>query len=85
MAKVTKKQLTEAKRLLEANGYTVLPPEQTEVRTADFEDFWEAYQKKVDRDKCMRAWAKMTADEKNAISHRGRATQKLAAFLHTKE
>ena len=32
-----------------------------------------------------RCFAEMTADEKNAISHRGRATQKLAAFLHTKE
>jgi XTP/dITP diphosphohydrolase len=28
-----------------------------------------------------RCFAQMTADEKNAISHRGRATQKLAEFL----
>ena len=30
-----------------------------------------------------RCFAQMTAAEKNAISHRGRATQKLAEFLHT--
>lgn len=29
-----------------------------------------------------RCFAQMTADEKNAISHRGRATQKLIAFLN---
>ena len=31
-----------------------------------------------------RCFAEMTADEKNAISHRGRATQKLAEFLKDK-
>jgi len=32
-----------------------------------------------------RCFAEMTAGEKNAISHRGRATQKLAEFLRTKK
>ena len=32
-----------------------------------------------------RCFAEMTAEEKNAISHRGRATQKLAAFLRSKQ
>ncbi len=32
-----------------------------------------------------RCFAEMTAAEKNAISHRGRATQKLAEFLRTKK
>ena len=32
-----------------------------------------------------RCFAEMSADEKNAISHRGRATQKLAAFLRSKQ
>ena len=32
-----------------------------------------------------RCFAEMSADEKNAISHRGRATQKLAEFLRKKD
>ena len=66
MAKATRKQITEAKRLLEDNGFTVIPPEQTEVRTADFEDFWQAYQKKVDKNRCMKLWAKMSPNDKKA-------------------
>ena len=62
----TKRQLADARKLLEDNGYTVLPPEQTKISTADFEDFWNAYDKKIDRDKCIRKWAKMTPDEKKA-------------------
>ena len=60
------KEIKAAKRLLEENGYTVLSPEQTEVRTADFEDFWAAYNKKVDKNRCMKIWAKMSADDKKA-------------------
>ena len=66
MAKATRKQITEAKKLLEDIGYTVLPPDQTEVRTADFEDFWQAYQKKVDKNRCMKLWAKMSPNDKKA-------------------
>ena len=66
MAKATRKQITDAKRILEDNGYTVLPPEQTEVRTADFEDFWAAYGKKVDKPRCVKLWAKMTPNDKKA-------------------
>lgn len=62
----TRKQIADAKRLLEDNGYTVIPPEQTEIRTADFYDFWEAYQKKVDRNRCMKIWAKMSPNDKKA-------------------
>lgn len=62
----TRKQITEAKRLLEENGYTVLPPEQTEIRMADFDDFWEAYGKKTDKNRCVKLWAKMTPNEKKA-------------------
>lgn len=66
MAKATRKQINDAKRLLEENGYTVIPPEQTEVRTADFEEFWETYQKKVDKSRCMKIWAKMSPNDKKA-------------------
>ena len=66
MGTICKRQLNAAKKLLEGYGYTVLPPEETEVRTADFESFWEAYQKKVEKDKCIRIWAKMTKAEKEA-------------------
>lgn len=66
MGTICKRQLNAAKKLLERYGYTVLPPEETEVRTADFESFWEAYQKKVEKDKCIRIWAKMTKAEKEA-------------------
>ena len=31
-----------------------------------------------------RTFAEMTADEKNAVSHRGRAVRRLAEYLHTK-
>ena len=63
---VNRKQLAEAKRMLENYGYTVLPPEETEIRTADFEEFWELYQKKVEKDRCLRLWAKMSEDDKKA-------------------
>lgn len=66
MAKVTKHQIASYKRILEEHGYTVLPPEQTEVLTADFDDFWNAYDKKIDKPKCIKAWAKMTSEEKQA-------------------
>ena len=32
-----------------------------------------------------RTFAKMTAEEKNAVSHRGRAVRKLVAYLHEKQ
>ena len=32
-----------------------------------------------------RTFAEMTADEKNEISHRGRAVRKLVAYLHEKQ
>lgn len=62
----TTKRISEAKRLLEENGYTVIPPEETEIRTADFEDFWTLYDKKIDKSKCVKVWAKMTPQEKKA-------------------
>ncbi|HIY14290.1 MAG TPA: RdgB/HAM1 family non-canonical purine NTP pyrophosphatase, partial [Candidatus Alistipes cottocaccae] len=33
-------------------------------------------------DGCERSFAEMSAEEKNAVSHRGRAVRKLAAWLH---
>ena len=66
MVKSKRQQIAEAKKLLEDNGYTILPPEQTQVRTADFEDFWQAYQKKVDRNRCMKLWAKLSPADKKA-------------------
>ena len=66
MAKATRKQITEAKRLLEGNGFTVLPPEQTEVRTADFDVWWDMYDLKCGRSDCIRKWQKMTDEEKKA-------------------
>lgn len=62
----TRKQITDAKRLLEDNGYTVLPPEQAEVRMEDFDKFWEAYGKKVDAKRCAKIWAKLTPNDKKA-------------------
>ena len=53
-------------KLLEGKGYTILPPEQTEVRTADFDEFWKAYGKKVDKAKCMKLWSKMSENDKKA-------------------
>lgn len=62
----TRKQISDAKRLLEDNGYTVIPPEQTEIRTAGFDVFWSLYDKKVEKEKCIRLWAKMKPEEKKA-------------------
>lgn len=62
----TRKQIADAKRLLEANGYTVLHPEQTEIRTLDFDKWWEMYDLKCRRSDCIRKWAKMSDDEKKA-------------------
>ena len=62
----TRKQIADAKRLLEANGYTVLPPEQTEIRTLDFDKWWEMYDLKCGRSDCIRKWTKMSDDEKKA-------------------
>lgn len=36
-------------------------------------------------DGCDKTFAEMSADEKNAVSHRGRAIRKLAAYLHSIE
>ena len=66
MAKATRKQITDAKRLLEDNGWTVLPPEQTEVRTADFDEWWDMYDLKCGRSDCIKKWAKMTEEERRA-------------------
>ena len=66
MAKATRKQITDAKRLLEDNGYTVLPPEQTEVRTANFDEWWDLYDLKCGRSDCIKKWAKMTEEERRA-------------------
>ena len=64
MVKSKRQQIADAKRLLEDNGYTVLPPEQTEVRTAGFEQWWKMYDKKCGRADCLKKWNKMSDEEK---------------------
>lgn len=66
MVKSKRQQIAEAKKLLEDNGYTILPPEQTQVRTADFDEWWELYDLKCGRADCIRKWAKLTDEEKIA-------------------
>lgn len=64
MAKATRKQIMDAKRLLEDSGWTVLPPEQTEVRTEDFDEWWDMYDLKCGRSDCIKKWAKLTEEER---------------------
>ena len=66
MVKSKRQQIAEAKRLLEENGYTVLPPEQTEVLTEGFEQWWKMYDLKCGKSECIKKWQKLTYEEKQA-------------------
>ena len=60
------KEIKAAIKLLEENGYTVLNPEQTEIQTAGFEQWWKIYDKKCGKSDCMKKWQKLTLEEQKA-------------------
>jgi len=54
----------ECVKYLRSKGYIITPP--CKITTDDFDEFWAAYDKKVDKEKCIRIWNRMTKKERMA-------------------
>lgn len=59
-----RKDIKAAIRLLEDNRYIVLPPEQADIHTAGFEQWWEMYDKKCGKSDCLKKWQKLSFEER---------------------
>lgn len=62
-------EIKEAIRLLLDNGYQVTKAD-AEIIPVNFDAFWEAYDKKVGKDKCMKLWSKLSkGEQEKAIAY----------------
>ena len=58
------KEIKDAIRLLEKNGYIIQPPNNSEIIPSDFLQWWKVYNKQINRSKCLKLWLKLTEKEK---------------------
>lgn len=75
------KEIQKAITLLQNKGYEVIPPQSLEVINQDFEDWWNLYNKKVGRTKCLKKWQHMTKRDRQACIE---ATPKYVASITEK-
>lgn len=61
-----KQEIRQAVKLLENNGFKVIPPERQIISTFSFEKFWDLYNKKVDKPKCIALWNRLSEEDKKA-------------------
>ena len=60
------KEIQQAIDLLIANGYEVTPP-QTDIQiNEEFERWWNMYNKKRGREKCLKRWLRLTKKDRTA-------------------
>jgi hypothetical protein len=59
-------ELKGAIALLEANGYEVIPPQSIAVVNDEFEQWWNLYNKKRGKPKCLKKWLHMSKKDRQA-------------------
>lgn len=57
-------EIQQAIALLQKHGYEVLPPERETQLNVEFENWWNLYNKKRGKVKCLRFWARMSKKDK---------------------
>lgn len=60
------KEIQKAIELLTREGYEVVPPQSVSVINEDFENWWNLYNKKVGKEKCLKKWQHMTKKDRKA-------------------
>ena len=60
------KEIQEAIELLTHKGYEVIPPQSISIINKEFEDWWNLYNKKVGKEKCLKKWQHMTKKDRKA-------------------
>lgn len=58
------KEIKDAIKLLEKNGYIVTPPPEDGILPQDFLLWWKMYDKQINRKKCLNLWLKLTEKER---------------------
>lgn len=59
-------EIQKAISLLLKHGYRVTPPDDAYITDGEFEHWWNMYNKKRGKDKCLKRWRKMTRQEREA-------------------
>lgn len=75
------KEIQDAITLLESNGYEVIPPQSIISIDSEFENWWNIYNKKRGKDKCIRKWRHMSKKDRIACIN---ATPKYVASVTLK-
>lgn len=60
------KKIQEAIELLTQNGYEIVPPQAHEDIVSDFTTWWNLYNKKRGKDKCLKKWMRMSKKDRQA-------------------
>ena len=60
------KEIQQAIDLLLQNGYEVTPPQSVKEINDDFEQWWNLYNKKRGKDKCLKRWMRMSKKDRLA-------------------
>lgn len=60
------KEIRQAIEILQSAGYEVIPPISIDVISRDFEAWWNAYDKKRGKAKCLKKWQHMSSKDRAA-------------------
>lgn len=74
-------EIQEAIQLLERNGYEIIPPQSVISIDNEFERWWELYNKKRGKDRCLRKWHHMSKKDRIACIN---ATPRYVASVSSK-
>lgn len=75
------KEIQEAITLLQSRGYEVIPPQSLDSLNEEFEQWWNLYNKKRGKPKCLNKWLHMTKKDRAACIA---ATPKYVASITNK-
>jgi hypothetical protein len=75
-------EIQEAISFLEEKGYQIFPPESISVLDEEFETWWNTYNKKRGKDKCLRKWRSMPKKDRLACMN---ATPRYVASISDKQ
>lgn len=74
-------KIKDAIDLLVAHGYEVIPPQPSTILNEEFEQWWNIYDKKRGKTKCLKKWQHMSKKDRTACLA---ATPKYVASVSTK-
>lgn len=75
------KEIQQAISILQANGYEVIPPQSISSLNEEFERWWNIYDKKRGKPKCLKKWQRMSKKDRIACIE---ATPRYVASITSK-